>query len=192
MFEPNRYIIGVVPSLLDEALFCSTVSKEFSQISLSSRSLFIPISPSFEVSEKGLSYFVKEIQESISFLHNIRVDWGTCTYNRENNELLVIPSSNQLIHTLSKYIRNAILDSRFVSSVHESKHIPELAVKIPVQDWSEEQILQTKHVLFDFSWRIESISFLKLEVSGFQEKFFLPLAEQRKERTQSHSILPCI
>jgi|GEM_PF-2166198 len=192
MFKQNIYTIGVVPSLLDEAKFCSILSKEFPSLSFSSQPVFIPISPSFELSEKGLGYLVKEIQESISFLHNIRIDWGTCLPSNDGKELLVIPSSNQLIHTLAKYIRNAILDSRFVSSVHESKQLPELSIKLPMDFQTEEQLQHAKAILLDFSWRIESISFLQLGPAGFQEKFFLPLAEQRKERTKSHSILPCV
>lgn len=192
MFNQNKYIIGVVPSLVDQAMFCSTLKMEIPNLTFSNQPIFLPLSPSVELSDQGMSYFVKEIEHSISFLHNIRIDWGTCSFNTESNQLFVMPNGNQLIQTLAKYIRNAILDSRFVSSVHETKQLPELSIKLPMDFQTEEQLQHAQAILLDFSWRIESISFLQLGPAGFQEKFFLPLAEQRKERTKSHSILPCV
>lgn len=188
MFNQTNYIIGVVPSFVDKAKFCSAVSNELPFIKFSNQEIFLPISPSFQITERGLSYFVKEIQDSISFLHNIRIDWGTVHALTQLEEVLVTPSNNQLIHTLAKYIRNAIIDSRFISAIHESKESPELSIHIPAKNVSE----FSSALLLDFSWSIESISFLEFTQSGWQEKFFLPLAEQRQERTKSHAILPSL
>ena len=192
MFNPNHFIIGIVPSITDEALFYSSLTLEIPHIQFSDRPLFLPISPSFEISDRTLNYFVKEIEVSIAFLHSMSIDWGNIKLQNQQSELSIAPTSNQVIHTIAKYIRNAIIDSRFVSAVIERNHIPELAISIPISDGCEEIETQIKNTIIDFSWHIESISFLQLTDFGWREKFFLPLAEQRKERTKSHAILPCI
>ena len=76
--------------------------------------------------------------------------------------------------------------------MNERNYIPELAISIPIMERCEEMEQQIKNTIIDFSWHIETISFLQLTEFGWREKFFLPLAEQRKERTKSHAILPCV
>ena len=192
MFNPNHYILGIVPSITEEALFCSSLKTELPSIQFSERPLFLPLSPSFEISDRTLNYFVKEIEESIAFLHSTRINWGTLRVASSQSEILVAPTSNQLIFTVAKYIRNAIIDSKFVISVHERNFTPEMSFSIPLENHQEEINQRANEILLDFSWYAESVSFLQFTEVGWQEKFFLPFAEQRKERTKSHAILPCI
>ena len=192
MFNPNHFTIGIVPSITDEALLCSSLSFELPQIQFSKRPLFLPLSPSFEISDRALNYFVKEIEGNIAFLHSIKIEWGTILYQNQHPLISIAPTNNHLIQTLAKHIRNTLIDSRFVSAVNERNYIPESAISIPIMDRCEEMEQQIKNTIIDFSWHIETISFLQLTEFGWREKFFLPLAEQRKERTKSHAILPCV
>lgn len=188
MFYKQNFIIGVVPSIIDEAKFCSLVSREFKSIAFNDYSLFLPLSPVFEMTQRSVPYFVRELEDRISFLHTTLLNWGTIISSAKSGCTIVVPIPNQLIHTLSKYIRDTLIDSRYVSTIHETIGESGLKILIPQNRTTNSDV----ELFLDFSWKVESISFLALENNRWQEKFFLPLSEQRKERTKSHAILPCI